>query len=199
VSAHIYVEGGASGADSNEHKIRCRQGFRKLLERCGFAGRMPRLTPCGSRGDTFQSFRSSLGIRKDGFVAMWVDSEDPISNVEATWTHLKRRDQWDRPAGATDEQVLLMTTCMETLIVADRGAMRAHYKSMLQESALPPLEHLEQRHRHNVQDRLVHATRDCSNQYAKGKRSFDVLGKLNPDTLEQLPSFNRTRRIVEAK
>ena len=199
MSAHIYLEGGATAADSNEDKIRCRQGFRKLLESCGFAGRLPRLTPCGSRNDTFQSFRSGLETRKSSFVAMWVDSEDPVLHVEEPWTHLKSRDNWDRPAGAPDEQVLLMTTCMETLIVADRSTLLKHYGSSLQVSALPPLENLEQRHRHDVQDRLVHATRDCSNQYAKGKRSFDVLGKLNPDALEQLPSFKRTRRILEAK
>ena len=199
MSAHIYLEGGATGADSNEDKIRCRQGFRKLLENCGFAGRLPRLTPCGSRNDTLQSFRSGMETRKSSFVAMWVDSEDPISNVEETWTHLKSRDNWDRPAGATDDQLLLMTTCMETLIVADRTALRGHFKSKLQESALPPLENLEQRHRRDVQDRLVHASRDCSNQYAKGRRSFEVLSKLNPDTLEQLPSFKRARRILDAK
>jgi hypothetical protein len=27
------------------------------------------------------------------------------------------------------------------------------------------------------QDRLVHATRNCTNAYAKGKRSFEVLAK----------------------
>ena len=131
---------------------------------------------------------------------MWVDSEDPVADVEKTWAHLKARpdDNWDRPKGATDDQVLLMTTCMETLIVADRAALREHYKSNLQESALPPLENLEQRHRHDVQEKLLHATRDCSNQYTKGKRSFEILGKLNPDKLEQLPSFKRARRILDA-
>lgn len=31
---------------------------------------------------------------------------------------------WDPPTGATDNQVLLMTTCMETWIVADRALGR---------------------------------------------------------------------------
>jgi hypothetical protein len=43
VSAYIYVEGGGAGADSKDVDIRCREGFRKLLENCGFEGRMPRL------------------------------------------------------------------------------------------------------------------------------------------------------------
>jgi hypothetical protein len=123
-----------------------------------------------------------------------------MADIEAAWAHLGRRDNWTTPAGATDDQVLLMTTCMETLVVADRAAMKAHYRANLHQSALPSLVQLENRGRHDLQDRLVHATRDCTNAYAKGKRSFEVLAKLNPDTLaEHLPSFVRTRRILDRK
>jgi hypothetical protein len=56
---------------------------------------------------------------------------------------------------------------------------------------------LEQRPRHAIQDQLVHATRNCKNAYKKGKRSFDLLGKLSPDVLQQhLPSFARARMIL---
>ena len=50
------------------------------------------------------------------------------------------------------------------------------------------------------QDKLCKATRDCTNAYTKGKRSFEVLGKLTPDELEKhLPSFRRVRRILKKK
>ena len=66
--------------------------------------------------------------------------------------------------------------------------------------ALPPLVDLEKRARHDVQDSLTRATRDCSNAYAKGKRSFEVLAKLSPATLEKhLPSFVRVRRILNSQ
>ncbi len=69
----------------------------------------------------------------------------------------------------------------------------------LQESALPPLHALESRNRHDVQDKLIHATRECSNAYAKGRRSFEIPGRLSPAVLEQhLPSFARIRRILNA-
>ena len=129
------------------------------------------------RYDTIQSFRSGLKTEKYDFVAMWLDSEDPVVDNEATWTHLKSRDNWNRPDGATAEQVLLLVTCMETLIVADRAARVVHYGSKSQESALPPTENLEGRDRHDVLKKLIHATRNCS----------------------QLPSFKRARRILEAK
>ena len=96
--------------------------------------------------------------------------------------------------------MLFMTTCMETLIAADRAALSGHYGAKLQVSALPPLDNLENRDRHDVQDRLVHATRRCTNAYKKGKRSFEILTKLTPDTLgKHLPSFVRTLRILNQK
>lgn len=130
---------------------------------------------------------------------MLVDSEDPLTDVEKTWEHLKNRDNWDKPEGAVDEQALLMTTCMETWIVADRAALKEHYGHKLQETALPSLNDLEKRNRHDVHAKLVHATRDCSNAYAKGKRSFEVIGVLNPDVLDSLPSFVRVVKILKDK
>jgi len=196
VNARLYIEGG----ESKEDQIRCREGFRKLLEKMGFSGRLPRLTACGGRASAFDDFRTAhASPKRGGFIAMLVDSEDPLEDIEKTWNHLRARDGWVRPPGAQDEQVLFMTTCMETWIVADRAALRGHYGQHLQENALPPLVELEKRTRHDVHDRLVHASRNCSNAYAKGKRSVVVLAALDPATLKQhLPSFTRVERILNA-
>ena len=199
MKAHLYVEG---GGDSKENKIRCREGVRKLIEKMGFANiRMPRLSACGGRGAAFDDFRTAHAARKSGdYIAMLLDSEDPIVALEKTWGHLKVRDNWDRPYEAVDEQVLFMTTSMETWIVADRLALKDHYGSKLQESALPPLDELESRSRHEVHDTLVKASRDCSNVYCKGKRSFEVLARLDPAVLKKyLPSFARVDRILKQK
>jgi hypothetical protein len=46
----------------------------------------------------------------------------------------------------------------------------------------------------------MHATRDCANGYTKGKRSFEILGRLKPAPLAKyLPSFVRVRRILTKK
>jgi hypothetical protein len=197
VSAHLYIEGG----ESKEDQIRCREGFRKLIEKAGFAGRMPRLSACGGRGTAFDDFQTAQARRKSNdYIAMLVDSEDPVEDLDATWDHLRRRDRWERPADAEDEQVLFMTTCMETWIVADRAALREHYGQKLQETALPPLDNLEGRNRGDVQANLVHASRNCSNAYAKGRRSFAVLAELDPAVLAQhLPSFVRAVRILRER
>ena len=203
VSAYIYIEGGGTGADSKESRIRCQEGFHKLLEKCGFTGRKPRLVACGGRGATYDRFATAHLNGPAAYVAKWLDSEEPMTDIEHAWRHLQNVQsvpKWDKPEGANDDQVLFMTTCMETWIVADRVALKGHYGDKLQESGLPLLTHLEQRLRHDVQGKLIHATRDCSNAYTKGRRSFEILGELTPAALEKhLPSFVRVRRILNEK
>ncbi|MFN0055415.1 MAG: DUF4276 family protein [Planctomycetales bacterium] len=198
VSAKLFVEGGATGPDSKLLQSRCREGVRKLLEKCGFTRRMPKIVACGGRGATYRDFSTAHANAPQGaFVAMLIDSEDPVSDIDATWMHLKRRDRWEEPPGATDEQVLMMTTCMESWIVTDRTALENHYGADLQESALPSLQSLESRSRDSVLDSLQRATRNCQNAYQKGKRSFEIFGMLSPDNLlPHLPSFSRCERIL---
>ncbi|MBW2739435.1 MAG: DUF4276 family protein [Deltaproteobacteria bacterium] len=191
----IYIEG---GGDSKQLRSLCRKGFRKLLENCGFTGYMPKLVACGGRDSAFDDLKIAHANKSNSdYVAMLIDSEDPLTGSDA-WDHLKTRDGWDKPFGSEDDQVLFMTTCMETWIVADRDALTKHYGSELQISALPPLVDLELRSRHDIQNELFRATRDCSNAYKKGKRSFDVLEKLSPDKLElHLLSFVRVKQILK--
>lgn len=197
--AILFVEGGGNTA---ELKNRCREGFTTLLRRAGFEGMMPRIVPCGTRRAAYDDFVMAHRQGNYNFVALWVDSEDPVGDVEQPWAHLLARqsDKWERPVGASDEQVFLMTTCMETWLLADRPALRAHYKTKLKESALPSLTDLEARHRHDVQDALERATQDCTNAYQKNKRAFALLAAVNPAELEKhLPAFARMVRILREK
>jgi hypothetical protein len=195
VNKTVYIEG---GGDSKELKILCRKGFRILLENCGFRNNMLKLVSCGGRESAFQDFQIAHKNKSNSdFVAMLIDSEEILTDLNETWNHLKIRDSWDKPPGSENEQVLFMTTCMETWIVADRDALIKHYGSKLQEKALPSLVNLESRSHQEIQNDLSHATRNCSNAYKKGKRSFFVLEKLSPDILEMhLPSFARVKHIL---
>jgi hypothetical protein len=158
-------------------------------------GCLPKWVACGGRNAAFDAFKTALAnARRDDVVALWIDSEAPVADTEAAWEHLQARDHWDKPKGAASEHVLFMTTCMETWIVADRATLAEHYGTELQESALPPLHALEERPHDAIQNALAHATRKCNNAYTKGKRSFEVLGSLNPTTLSKhLPSFDGAR------
>ena len=196
--SRVFLEG---GGDSKELQVRCREGFRRLLENCGYAGRLPRLVACGGRKTAFDDFeRAHKEHSSSEFIVMLVDSEDQIDDIEKTWGHLQKRDQLPRPPNTLDEQVLLMTTCMETWIVCDRATLKRHYGNGFQESALPPLTDLEKRPRQVILEQLLHATRNCSNAYKKGGRSYQVLGMLDPAVLQKhLPSFSRIRRILDAR
>lgn len=80
MSAFIYIEGGARGADSKWLNIRCQEGFHKLLDRMGFKGRKPRIVACGSRGAVYERFAIEHSKNVAGYVAMWIDSEEPMAN-----------------------------------------------------------------------------------------------------------------------
>ncbi len=191
----VYVEG---GGDSKELHVRCREGYRRLLENADFQEHMPRIVACGGRGATYASFRTAAANQEEVSLLL-VDSEDPIAptddpDSDLPWQHLQTRDGWERPHHAANDQAQLMATCMETWIMADQAALRAVFGNGLQVSALLPERDLEQRDRHAVQNALEHATRNCGRDkaYQKGRRSFQVLAACSPATLTQyLPYFRR--------
>ena len=198
VNVKIYVEG---GGDSKEQHVRCREGFRKLIEKAGFKGRMPAIVAGGGRGSTYDSFKTATAAGDQAaYPLLLVDSEDPLededraSDSAVAWAHLKSRDNWDRPAGVKNDQAQLMVTCMETWIMADREALHTVFGASLRTNALLPQDNLEARTRQDVHNALENATRDCGREkaYRKGSRSFQVLAQLNPETLNRhLSHFQR--------
>lgn len=199
-AALIFLEGGAE--KDRRQRIRCQQAFHDLLDRMGFSGRKPTLVACGSRNNAYQKFVAEMSKPEPGadWFAMWIDSEDPIAEKEETWKHLKTRDEWDRPQGADDEQVLFMTTCMETWIVADHETLQKHYDGQeLVKNRLPRSSNLENVPREKVYQGLKGATERTRNPFEKGKPAFELFGKLNPEALSILPSFTRAKRILKEK
>jgi hypothetical protein len=204
VKVKIYVEG---GGDSKELHARCREGFRKLVERAGFTKRMPAFVACGGRESAYDAFKTAAGLSSAAtYPMLLVDSEDPVEpppgeevhpESPTAWDHLKRRDHWERPTSVENDQAQLMVTCMETWIMADRRALGDVFGHCLQSNGLLPESALETRPRQDVLASLENATRDCGKgkAYRKGKPSFQLLAQLDPSTLAQhLPYF---RRFVE--
>lgn len=193
VNVRIYIEG---GGDSKDLQSRCREGFRKLIERTGFEGRMPSTVACGGRNNAYDMFKIALrSADVNEFPMLLVDSEEPVTT--SPWDHLKSRDGWDSPAGAEDEQAQMMVTCMETWIMADREALRNVFGAHLREGALLPQIDLEKRSRQDLLDALKNATEECGRgkRYDKGRRSFQILAELNPETLKE--SLSYFRRFIE--
>lgn len=201
METRIYLEG---GGESKELKVRCREGFSQLLINAGFTGRMPRPVACGGRDSAFDLF--ATGFKNENHQSLLlVDSEDPIKNGsdepddDFAWRHLKTRDNWHRPDGAKNHQALLMATCMETWIAADRASLEDFYgKKVINLKPLPSLVNLENAHRHEVLKALVNATAKSLKSYKKGNRSFELLGQLNPAVLEiHCLQFRRFKKVLE--
>jgi hypothetical protein len=186
----VYVEGGGEGKDM---KIRCREGFHKLLDRSGLKNK-PRIIRGGSRNATFKKFETAVKFPNDSYPVLLVDSEDILIKPDMdAWVHLQIRDGWKRPQTVVDKQAQLMVTCMETWIMADHKTLITFFGTPLNRKDLLPPQNLEVRNRHDVQNALENATRSCGNDmmYQKGKRSFKILGELNPDELRKyLPHFD---------
>ena len=201
MSVRVYVEGaGYSALDA-----KCREGFQKLLTKAGFRGRLPRVVPCGSRSDAFDKFESALG-RQGEYPILLVDSEDvvadanqPDANPSGAWTHLARRDRWDRPAGVEDDQAQLMVATMETWLIADRQKFIAYFPG-INRNALPADSDLESRSKEDVEDALEKATQPSSKgRYHKANHSFDLLSEVDPAVLRRrLPHFRRFMETLES-
>lgn len=198
MKVRLYIEG---GGDRSSLHIRCREGFQKLLERAGFAGRMPSTKACGSRNAAFDDFKTALRTATTGeYPVLLVDSEAPVN--QSPWQHLRSRDGWERPSGADEDQAQLMVQCMESWCVADRSALRRFFGNGFRESALPAPDGLEAHAKEAVQEALADATHDCGHQrgYEKGKRSFELLGQLDPAELKKhLPHFVRLCEMLDAR
>jgi hypothetical protein len=183
VNAKLYVEG--AGPTDLERK-QCREAFSQFLTAAGLAGRMPRVVACGARNDALRDFVTAMATRRpDERPLLLVDSEAPVVAGENAWQHLKRRDGWEQPAGTSDQQVFLMVQVMETWLVADRETLRREFGPDFIERHLASWPDLEAVPKSTILNALERATARCgAKAYAKGKRSFVLLGKLNPSNVE---------------
>ena len=178
MSVKVYVEGGGDGRDL---KVRCRQGFSTFFRKASLAGRMPRIIACGARDKTYRDFRTELAHAADNdFIVMLVDSEAPVAMGVGPWHHLKN---WDKPAGAADDNAHLMVQCMEAWFLADKDALAKYFGDGFNLNALPGRPDVENISKSNIKNGLKNATKQCKpkGEYHKGRHSFTILAELDPD------------------
>ena len=193
VTAKIYIEGGGQGQLLD---TLFRKGWTAFFKAAGLEGRMPRVVRGQGRKRTFDLFLTAVeNPEPDVFPLLLVDSEDPISEGNTEWEHLKVRDQWERPAGADDTQVFLMVQLMETWFLADRDLLCKYFGQAFREDALKSWPSLESVPKATVQETLSRATAACRTPYAKGKVSFELLAKLDPAKVAQ--ACPNARRLLD--
>lgn len=195
MSLKIYVEG---GGDTNALRTKCRRGFSEFFRKAGLEGRMPRVVASGGRQEAFEDFCTSLGKARTGdFIALLVDSEAPIPAGSNPWMHLKARDNWDRPATATDDNAHLMVQCMEAWFLADKDNLAAFFGNGFNRNALPSRADVENIAKTQALDGLRSATRLCDpeGEYGKGRHSFDILARLDPQKVVAASAY--AKRLVD--
>lgn len=179
----LYVEG---GGEQNRLKRECRRAFAVFFESIGFRGRMPRVVACGSRNEAFSDFCSSLkhAERTETLAFLLVDSEEAVKTAfqDRPWEHLRERDRWAKPDGATDEQVHLMIQCMETWFLADPEALEEFFGQGFNTNSLPRNANIEKITKSDVFRSLENASRHShKGPYSKGNHSFKILETIDAE------------------
>lgn len=189
----LYVEGGGS---RNFLSTQCRKAFQAFFRKAGLAGNLPRIFACGSRQETYKDFCDALDAAQDDeFIVLLVDSEAPVAQGAEPWLHLKNRDNWDKPAGAMDENAHLMVQCMEAWFLADRDALASYYGNGFTENSLPRQVEVENVPKQDIERGLNTATRQCKRgRYHKGRHSFAILADLNPRKVTE--ASPHARRLI---
>ena len=191
----VYVEG---GGNVRELRSKCRKGFISFFDKANLAGRMPRVIACGGRQTTYDKFAAALrSASGQVFVALLVDSEGPVAVGAGPWRHLKTRDNWDRPDGATEDNAHLMVQCMEAWFLADKDCLAAFFGGGFNRNVLPRNPDIEQVAKADVLDGLKGATRQCKpkGEYGKGRHSFEILSEIDPEKV--LAASPHARRLVD--
>lgn len=189
----VYVEG---GGDGRELRAKCREGFSAFFRKTELAGQMPRVVSCGDRKQTYDKFHKALtNATNDDFIVLLVDSERPVKDTP--WLHLKNRDNWDKPPGATDDNAHLMVQCMEAWFMADKETLAEFFGTGFNEGGLPARLDVEGIPKDDINNGLRMATRQCKpkGEYHKGRHSFAILGRLNPQKVIEASPY--AQRLVD--
>jgi len=183
VRTKLSVEG---AGQTDLQRTQCRRAFSEFFASAGVTSR-PRTVPCGGRGRAYDAFKHAAAPGKQGELPLLlVDSETTVTPGQTVWQHLKSRDNWDKPVGASDDQAFMMVQVMESWFLADREMLRQYFRTGLVEKHLRDWPSLESVPKEDVQGALERATAGCGKKrYAKGKVSFELLEELDAMRVEE--------------
>jgi hypothetical protein len=180
VNVKVYVEGG--GKHNKALDTQCRRGFGEFFRKAGMDRRMPRIVSCGDRGGAYDSFRTSHeNAGADDFPMLLVDSEGQVSGGDA-WEYVKTRDGWERPDGASPDQLHLMVQAMEAWFHADKERVARYYGGGFRPESLKQRPDIDNIPKADLFAGLKQATRACptKGEYSKGGHSFAILALIDP-------------------
>ncbi len=191
MSVRLYVEG---GGDRNS-KIACREAFRSFVRKAGADRRMPRIVASGGRNQAYDDFKAAL-VQRNVTAMLLVDAEEEVT-ASGSWEHLRSRDGWRRPTGASNDQCHLMVQIMESWFLADRQALQDFYGDGFRPKALPGNPKIEQVPKQDVLNGLERAAQSTRQRgYSKGRHSFSILATLDPTKVRAASPY--ANRFIQA-
>lgn len=182
----VYAEG---GGDSDQLKSECRQAFAEFFAKTALGKtRRPRIIACGGRSSAYDSFVTAITQGKNALLL--VDSETSVAQVNQIedsfkpWAHLLARDNWTKPATASDIDCHLMTQCMESWFVADWPTAEMFFGQGF-DSSKKPSGSIEDVEKSDIFNALELASKNCKTKapYGKGAHSFKLLALIKPDVV----------------
>ena len=181
----LYIEGGGDGKDL---KSALRRAFQTFFKKAGFTGKLPRSISCGGRRIAYDDFCIALAdANKDEFPILLVDSESAVPSGTSPWAHLSRHDNWDKPSGASDDHIHIMTQVMETWFLADQQALAKYYGENFQSKMLPKNPLIEAISKDDVLKGLENSSKATTKgAYNKGGHSFEILAQIDPERVQSV-------------
>jgi len=195
VSIKIYIEG---GGDNKALEICFQRAWTKFFQAAGLIGKMPRPVRGKGRKNTYDLFCTAIqNAKTDELPLLLVDGEDAIADGHTAWHHLKTRDGWAKPAKADDRHAYLMVQLMETWFLADSDALKEHFGKNFRPHKILAWPNMEAVPKLTILETLAKATSD---QYAKGKVSFELLSKTSPQKVaEKSPQAKRFLDFLQTR
>jgi len=167
-----------------------RRGWQRFFNKAGVDRQILEIGVGGGQEEAFKRFSEQLalyGVQEDAEPKplLLVDSEEPVPAGSTVWQHLQTRSHntFQQPTGADDQSAYMMVQSMETWFIADQPALQRFFKDPFDASIFQSLPSLEDILKEDALNKLRQATSRCKPRYRKGKVSYDLLAKINPDTV----------------
>jgi hypothetical protein len=160
------------------------------------------IVACGGRKATFDDFSTAIKQNPDVLNLLLVDAEAPLTDkFKEVWTHLKHRDNWERPNNVSDRHCFLMVQCMEAWIIADANNLVRYYDQHFLPRQLPKRKDVENISKDGLMTALFAATKNCQKgQYHKTRHGFALPKTTDPGVVRKAaPNCKRLFDVIAAE